>query len=215
MTDRGTERPSDRPAAPPSADRSARRPGDGQPEHIVLIGLMGAGKTSVGRELGTRLDRPMIDVDDVILDRTGMTVRELWERGGEVAYRPLERDAVLHTLSGDGPDVLGAPAGAVMDPLVQEGFGAADTFTVFLQAEVSTLAGRVSPYDQRPLLGRDPVGMLRTMRQDRTATYLELADLALDVEGRTPEELAEAIVAALPDSGTESAGGTEPVDGTM
>lgn len=209
MTDRRTERPADRSSGPSTEHRSAGTADAGQPEHIVLIGLMGAGKTSVGAAVGARMDRPMIDVDDVILERTGMTVRELWERGGEVTYRPLERDAVLNTLSGDGPDVLGAPAGAVMDPLVQEAFTAADTFTVFLQAEVSTLAGRVSPNDHRPLLGRDPVGTLRTMRQDRTATYLGLADLTLDVEGRTPEELAHAIVAALPTDGPH------PADGTM
>lgn len=165
--------------------------------HIVLIGLMGSGKTSVGQQIAEALDVPLVDVDDVILERTGMTVRQLWERGGEVAYRPLERDAVLHVLVDQRPVVLATPAGAVMDHLVREGIEMADTFTVWLRAVPETLAARVAPSDHRPLLGQDPLGTLRQMAEERSATYEDLADLVLDVEHRSPEQLAAAAIAAF------------------
>ena len=165
--------------------------------HIVLIGLMASGKSSVAREIADRLDRHLVDVDDLIHEQTGMTVRELWERGGEAAYRPLERDAVLHVLAGDERDVLAAPAGAIMDPLVHEAFATADTYAVYLRAEVATLAGRVSSSGHRPLLGDDPAATLQQMSDDRSQTYEALADLVLDVEGESPTALAEAAVDAM------------------
>ncbi|HEX2578072.1 MAG TPA: shikimate kinase [Aquihabitans sp.] len=161
--------------------------------HVVLIGLMGSGKSAVGRLVAERLGRPFVDVDDVIVAQTGMTVRELWERGGEVTYRPLERDVAVHTLAGDGPDVLGMPAGALDDELVQRALEAADTWTVWLRAEVPTLVKRVAGSDHRPLLGDDPHGVLTAHASARAATYEAVADLVLDVEGRDPDELAAAI----------------------
>lgn len=165
--------------------------------HVVLIGLMGSGKSTVGARVAALLDRRFIDVDEVIVARTGLTVRELWERGGEAAYRPLERDIVVHTLSEDGPDVLAAPAGAVLDPLVQKAFQAADPLTVWLRAEVDTLASRVDVSDHRPLLGPHPGEALQAMADDRVELYTRLADLVLDIEGVSADELANKVVAAV------------------
>lgn len=165
--------------------------------HIAMVGLMASGKTSVGRVVADRLRRPLIDVDEVIEDQTGMTVRELWERGGEAAYRPLERDAVVHALSGPGPDVLATPAGAVLDHLVTEAFAAADVFVVWLRARPEVLAERAESGGHRPLLGDDPVTTLRTMRAERADDYAAIADLTLPIEDRTPEDLADAVIDAL------------------
>ncbi len=166
--------------------------------HVVLIGLMGAGKSTVGRLVADRLDRLLVDVDLVIQERTGMTVRQLWERAGEVGYRPLERDIVIEALCADRPDVVAVPAGAIDDALVRTTVEWSPSFTVWLRGEVPTLADRVGSSDHRPLLGTDPIGVLTAQAAERAALYGELADLALDIEGRTPAELADAVVAAVP-----------------
>jgi shikimate kinase len=165
--------------------------------HVVLIGLMGSGKSTVGRLVAERLGRTFVDVDEVIEARTGMTVRQLWERGGEVAYRPLERDIVIEVLCGDRSDVIAVPAGAVEDPLVRETIEWSPSFTVWLRGEVTTLASRVGSSGHRPLLGTDPIGVLTAQAAERAATYAALADLVLDVEGHSPEELADTVVAAV------------------
>ena len=81
--------------------------------HLALVGLMGSGKTSVGQVVADRLGLPLVDVDEAIRARTGQGVKELWERGGEAAYRPLEREVVVDSLAPGRPVVLAAPGGVV------------------------------------------------------------------------------------------------------
>ncbi|MGI8755580.1 MAG: shikimate kinase [Acidimicrobiales bacterium] len=166
-------------------------------DHIAFVGLMASGKSSVGGLVAERFERPLVDVDDLIERQTGMTVKELWERGGEGAYRPLERDAVIHTLSERGPDVLAVPAGAVLDHLVTEAFEASDVFVVWLRAEPETLAEQAESGGHRPLLGDDPLAALRTMATERAAAYAALAHLTLDIDERSPDELAGLVIAAV------------------
>lgn len=165
--------------------------------HIAMVGLMATGKSTVGQAVADRLGRLLIDVDDVIEAQTGMTVRDLWERGGEAAYRPLERDAVVHTLAGEGPDVLAMPAGAILENLVIEAIRMADVFVVWLRADPEVLAERAESGDHRPLLGDDPVATLAQMRADRADDYAAVADLTLQVADRSPEQLADAVLDAL------------------
>lgn len=181
-----------RPAVESSSGSAPSRP----PRHVVLIGLMGSGKSAIGSRVAELLGRPFVDVDQVIMERTGLTVRQLWERGGEAAFRPLERDVVVHNLSEDGPDVLASPAGAVLDPLVKEAMRVAQPFTVWLRASVETLVERVKGSEHRPLLGDDPERALRTMAAERSELYGALADLVLDVEGASPDELAQQVLDA-------------------
>ena len=188
----------ERPTAPFGPVAQAWAEGVG-PAHVALVGLMATGKSTVGALVAERMGRELVDVDDVIEALTAMTVRELWERGGEAAYRPLERDAVVHTLSEPGPDVLAVPAGAVLDHLVVEAFAASDTFVAWLRAHPETIAERAEAGGHRPLLGEDPLATLRVMAAERADAYAALADLTLDIEGRTPEELAEQVLAATVD----------------
>jgi shikimate kinase len=67
--------------------------------HVALVGLMGSGKSAVGERIATPLGLPLVDVDDQIQARTGRSVRDLWEEGGEAAYRPLERSVVVGALA--------------------------------------------------------------------------------------------------------------------
>lgn len=166
---------------------------DPPPAHVALIGLMGSGKSAVGARLAATSKRLLIDVDDRIFDQTGLTVRQLWERGGEAAYRPLERDVVVHALAGPGPDVVAVPGGAVLDPLVVEALEAADLFTVWLRAEVATLVARTRGSDHRPLLEQDPEDAFTRMVAERSAVYEALADLVIDVEGGAVDEIAATV----------------------
>ena len=163
---------------------------------IVLVGLMGSGKSTVGRLVAEATGRVLVDVDQAITARTGKTVRELWEEGGEVAYRALESEEVLTTLR--RPDVvLAAPGGVVLDVTVRDAL--ADAFVVWLRATPVTLGSRVRRGDHRPLLGDDPAADLAVMAADRAELYASVADAIVDTDELSADTAAAAVVVALLD----------------
>ncbi len=162
---------------------------------VVLVGLMGAGKSTVGARVATQTHRSFVDVDVAISDRTGKTVRELWQEGGESAYRHLESQVVLDALADTGPVVVAAPGGVVLDPAVRAAL--AHSFVVWLRADPSRLAARVQPGDHRPLLDADPLPMLMQMARDRAQLYAEVADLVIDTEDRDAVDVANVVLSAL------------------
>jgi shikimate kinase len=166
-------------------------PGDAGSTQVVLVGLMGAGKSTVGALVAAALGRELVDVDVAITRRTGRSVRELWEEGGEAAYRGLESSTVLDTL--DGPDVvLAAPGGVVLDPQVRNALGPAQV--VWLRADPRTLGARVRAGDHRPLLGDDPTADLAAMASARAELYAGVADLVVDTGAAAPDEAATVIL---------------------
>ena len=158
---------------------------------LVLVGLMGTGKTTIGRMVAERTGRPFVDSDEAIEQRTGKTVRELWEQGGEAAYRQLESDVLLDAVA-RGTDVVAAAAGVVLDPVVRTALRSA--LVVWLRAQPSTLAGRVSPHDHRPLLGDHPLPVFEAQATERAPLYAEVADATIDVDTIDPEQAAETVV---------------------
>jgi shikimate kinase/3-dehydroquinate synthase len=165
-------------------------------QHIALLGLMGSGKTTVGTLVADALGWAFIDSDLVVQERTGMTVAELWQRGGEPAYRPHEREAVTQALAGEGPDVVAVAAGAIEDPVAVASLAQPGVMRVWLRAKPETVAERVALSDHRPLIQDDPFAVLAAQAQERSGPYAEAADLVLDVEAHTAEELADRIVEA-------------------
>lgn len=165
--------------------------------HLVLVGLMGAGKSTVGVLVAARTGRAFVDVDREIVVRTGRDVQELWRAGGEAAYRSLERDVVVETLAREEPQVLAAPAGIVDDPDGVAAVRAPEVAVVYLRAsDPRLLARRIAAQPQRrPLLDDDPEAVLRDQLARRDEGYRALADLVLPVAGRSPAELADAVVA--------------------
>jgi shikimate kinase len=149
---------------------------------------MGAGKSTVGRLVAARLAWPLVDSDRAIEERTGSTVRELWQAGGEDAYRRLESDVVIDALVQRSPSVIAAPGGIVLDPRAREAMQA--SFVIWLRADPHTLAGRVGCDDHRPLLGDDPATVLTRMATERAGLYADVADVVLDVEELDAERLA-------------------------
>lgn len=163
----------------------------------MLVGLMGSGKSTVGALVAQRCGRAFVDVDVVIATETGKTVRELWEQGGEAAYRRLESGAVLRVLHGSTPTVLAAPAGVILDPVVRSALSGA--FVVWLRADPGTLAGRVRPGDHRPLLGERPIETLAAMADARSNLYADVASATFDTDGCHPDAIADAIAGLLAD----------------
>lgn len=175
-------------------------------EPIVLVGLMGAGKTSVGRVLAGRLGRPFVDLDEVIEATSGSSVREVFDSEGEAGFRAREAAALGEVLARtDGP-VVATGGGVVTTPGNLE-FLRHCTQVVWLRADVPVLAARVeADGSTRPLLaGSAPIQALARLVDERAPRYAEVADAVVDTDGLEPEAVAAAVVEALDALVTEAA----------
>jgi len=166
--------------------------------HVALIGMMAVGKTTVGRELADRLGARLVDTDEWIEARTGRTPRQLWEEGGQDAYRPLERRAVAEGLASTDPIVLAVPGGVAVDEAMAAEVRAPHVTTVYLRASLATLVRNAGPdAHHRPLLGDDPPSAIERLLGERAGRYEALADLVVDVDGRSPGPIADAVLDGL------------------
>ena len=161
--------------------------------HVVLMGLMGAGKSTVGRELATLLNRPLIDNDEQVLAKTALTVAEISARAGIAEMRRLERQALAEALASPVPAVITAAAGVILDDQARRSLQ--EPFVAWLRADPATLAARVAGDPVRPLLGEDPEAVLRAMHQQRHRLYAEVADFVVDIDRLPPADVAAAIAA--------------------
>ena len=162
--------------------------------HLVLVGMMGVGKSTVGRMVAFELDRPLFDSDEMIEERTGRTVREIWSTDGEAAFRALETETLLEALAEPEQSVIAAAGGVVLSERNREALLGADAHVVWLLADVEVLLDRVRNGMHRPLLDDDPEGTLRKMYLDRAPLYQEVADAIVSVDHRTPHEVAKAVL---------------------
>jgi shikimate kinase len=165
-------------------------------ERVLLVGMMGAGKTTVGRELSKRLGWPYFDSDAMVEAHTGKTVPEIFEERGEAAFRAEEARALAEAVTSDGPAVVSVAGGAVLDPDNRRRLAGGGT-VVWLRADVETLAQRVGAGRGRPLLSPDPETALRRLYLERRPIYEEVADVVVDVDHRSAADVAAAILAEL------------------
>jgi shikimate kinase len=168
------------------------------PNRILLIGMMGAGKSTTGHLLAARLGWPFVDSDDEVIRLTGRSVPEIWKEDGEAAFRAQESQVLAAVISSDGPVVVGVAGGAVLDPANQARIQKAG-LVVWLRADAAALAARVGDGAGRPLLEGGAADALRRLSAARAPIYADLADLTFDVDQLSPPQVVDRIVSALHD----------------
>jgi shikimate kinase len=155
---------------------------------------MGAGKSTVGRLLAERLDVPFVDSDEELTARTGRTPREIFATDGEPVFRTLEREVVAELVTDGGDRVVALGGGTVEDPATRAMLG--DAFVVHLDVSHAAVLARVGGDPGRPMLARPDLDRLH---RDRLAGYSAAAIVSVTTDGRTPEDVADAVLAALAD----------------
>lgn len=162
---------------------------------VVLVGMMGAGKSTVGRRLANRLGLPFVDSDDEIEEAAGMSVGELFESYGEAQFRDGERRLIVRLMDGK-PKVVATGGGAFVDDQTRALMLATST-TVWLKANVDILAERVGRRDTRPLLrDADPAKILGELMAKRESSYNQ-AHIHIESGAGAHEQTVERILRAL------------------
>jgi shikimate kinase len=162
---------------------------------VALVGMMGAGKSSIGRRLATRLGVPFRDADSEIESAAGCTISEIFERYGEPAFRDGERKVISRLLT-EPPHIMATGGGAFMDATTRAALKE-QSVTIWLRAPVDVLLARTQRRDSRPLLrSGDPRATLERLIAERSPTYA-LADHTLDSEDGPHAASVERIVSLL------------------
>ena len=162
---------------------------------VVLVGMMGAGKTSIGRRLAHAIHLPFVDADLEIEKAANLSIPEIFEHYGEAHFREGERRVVARLLA-DGPSVLATGGGAFVCEETRE-ICRRKGVTIWLRASVSVLLERVRKKGNRPLLNNpDPESVLRRLLEEREPIYA-LADIAIASRDGPHHALVAEIIAAL------------------
>ncbi|MGN6470977.1 MAG: shikimate kinase [Rhizobiaceae bacterium] len=178
--------------APEDAATLLARLGD---RSIVLVGLMGAGKTAIGRKLSQMLGLPFVDSDHEIETVSRMTVPELFEQYGEAEFRALEARVIERLLKG-GPQIFSTGGGAFMNEQTRQGI-AERGISVWLKADLDLLMQRVAKKPNRPLLRNpDPRAVMARLMEQRYPVYAT-ADITIQTRDERREVIAAEVVEAL------------------
>ena len=162
---------------------------------IVLVGLMGAGKTTLGRRIAPELGLPFIDSDSEVEKAAGCTIGEIFKNSGEKIFRDVERRVMLRLLS-QSPAVIGSGGGSFMDVNTRNLIRKKGT-SIWLRADLELLYRRARRRTHRPLLNNDdPRKTLMRLMKERYADY-QKADLIFDVTEEPPDKMAIKLVETL------------------
>ena len=161
--------------------------------NVVLIGFMGSGKSTMGIRLSYQLRYVLEDTDKMIEAKAGKTISEIFSQEGEEAFRQMETELLEKLVEKRGQRVYsvggGTPVRAVNRPLLKK-LGT----VVYLRTRPETIYERLKDDTTRPLLqGEDPLGKIRSLMAEREEAYIETADMVLDVDGMTAEQVVERI----------------------
>ncbi|EKE76909.1 shikimate kinase [Oceanibaculum indicum P24] len=166
------------------------------PKTIALVGLMGAGKSAVGRRLAARMGLPFIDADTAIEEAAGCTIEEIFARHGEPEFRDGERRVIQRLLESEPLHVLATGGGAFVNVQTRARLKQ-HAVTIWLRADLETLLERVAKRSNRPLLKQgDPRAVLEKLIADRYPIYAE-ADIVVDTAPGPVEETVDRVLAAL------------------
>ncbi|HEY1652073.1 MAG TPA: shikimate kinase [Acidimicrobiales bacterium] len=165
------------------------------PRRILLVGMMGAGKTTTGQLVAHRLGWDYRDSDADVETTTGLTVPELFARDGEAAFRKAEAQVLGTACAAERPAVISVAGGAVLNPDNRRLIRDSGT-VIWLRARPQKLADRVGDGAGRPLLGDDPGAALAHLAEERAPYYAEVADAVIDVDDLSPDEVADRVLDA-------------------
>ena len=163
---------------------------------LVLVGMMGSGKSNVGKKLARRLEIPFVDSDTEIVERAGQSIPELFATQGEAAFRQREAAMITELLERSPRLIIATGGGAVLDPATRARLRSGAT-VVWLRATAGPLAQRIKRDGSRPLLADDPDGAVRRLVAEREPLYREVADHVIDVDHLERKVVTERVLAAL------------------
>lgn len=164
---------------------------------VVIVGMPGSGKTTVGEILALRHARPFVDLDDAIEASAGRSIGELFDDVGEAGFRELESVVLADAIATHPGAVVASGGGIVLSPdnrrlLRQDGVR-----TVWLRARADTLGERVGNGHGRPLLEDDPHGTIARLQTERDPLYREVADVVVEVDDRDAGAVVDAVAEGL------------------
>ena len=174
--------------------RQGPTPAGSAARHLVLVGLMGAGKTTVGAIVAARRLCTLVDSDERIEALTGRTVKQILADDGVAELRRHEAAALYDALSEPTPQVIAAAAGVVLDAGDRRRLVASGAEVIWLDGDPAVLAPRTLTREHRPWLDDDPAGTLQRMYDERHLLYREVAGRTVCVDGLTPDEIADRIM---------------------
>jgi shikimate kinase len=164
--------------------------------HVALIGMMGCGKTTVGRLLAAQLDREVIDVDARLVSRYKMPISEMFSTNGEAWFRDAEAELLCETLSTSSAQVVSVGGGAVIRPENREALRS-NAIVVWLRASSDTLIARNGAGFGRPMLAGNPEERIRTLVLEREPFYRGASHLIIDVDDLSAPQTVECVRAAI------------------
>jgi shikimate kinase len=163
---------------------------------VVLVGMMGSGKSTVGKRLANALGVPFADSDAEIEARAGCTIAEIFAADGEAAFRATEAATVAELVVADRPAVIATGGGAVLDATTRSLLQERAT-VVWLRASPGMLAHRIAGDGTRPLLADDPDAALRRLVTERDPLYRATADHVVDVDHVARKDVVDRVLDAL------------------
>lgn len=162
---------------------------------IMMIGLMGSGKTVIGKMLAQKLGVPFTDTDKLIEDEAGLRISDIFELYGEAKFREMER-RIITSMATQEAQIISVGGGAFCQPEIREAVKGKLT-SLWLRAAPETLLSRMDNLASRPLLaGDDPLGILQSLHKTRSQDYSH-ADLIVDTDGLSKKESLDKVAAAL------------------
>lgn len=169
-----------------------------RPTTLLLMGMMGAGKTTVGQEIAARTGWPYRDNDELVREIAGVDAPTLLDRDGEEALRRAESAALRRAVEHAGPLVAGVAGGVVDRPDDLDLLRTTDAVVVYLSTPLEVLVERVGDGAGRPFLQPDPAAALERLLEGRDPRYREVADVVVDTSTGSAAEQAERLLARLP-----------------
>lgn len=170
---------------------------------IYLVGFSGAGKSTIAKMVGEKLQWPACDLDDLIVERCGMAIPDIFRHEGESGFRLRESEA-LHAVSSQGPFIVATGGGAPLSPENRH-YMTSNGWVICLEARPETILARVQrqqqesgPKAMRPLLDAlDPLEKIRALKQTRQSAYASAADWTVHTDRLSAEQIAAEVIRAI------------------